>query len=191
MQYTVFDTPILRPLLALVARVGLRLSGWRVEGQFPADSRYVLIGAPHTSNWDFPLALGVCFACNVKIYWMGKSSLFRGLAGPVMRWLGGIPVNRDKPGGLVGQMITAFGRQPELVLAIPPEGTRSRVSEWKTGFYYIAQRAGVPVLPVYVDGAGKVVGIAPLFYPTGDLEGDLPKIRAIYAGKQGIRAELS
>ncbi|MCG8996213.1 lysophospholipid acyltransferase family protein [Laribacter hongkongensis] len=191
MQYTVFDTPILRPLLALVARVGLRLSGWRVEGQFPADSRYVLIGAPHTSNWDFPLALGVCFACNVKIYWMGKSSLFRGLAGPVMRWLGGIPVNRDKPGGLVGQMITAFGRQPELVLAIPPEGTRSRVSEWKTGFYYIAQRAGVPVLPVYVDGARKVVGIAPLFYPTGDLEGDLPKIRAIYAGKQGIRAELS
>ncbi|ACO75631.1 lysophospholipid acyltransferase family protein [Laribacter hongkongensis] len=191
MQYTVFDTPILRPLLALVARVGLRLSGWRVEGQFPADSRYVLIGAPHTSNWDFPLALGVCFACNVKIYWMGKSSLFRGLAGPVMRWLGGIPVNRDKPGGLVGQMITAFGRQPELVLAIPPEGTRSQVSEWKTGFYYIAQRAGVPVLPVYVDGARKVVGIAPLFYPTGDLEGDLPKIRAIYAGKQGIRAELS
>ena len=191
MQYTVFDTPILRPLLALVARVGLRLSGWRVEGQFPADSRYVLIGAPHTSYWDFPLALGVCFACNVKIYWMGKSSLFRGLAGPVMRWLGGIPVNRDKPGGLVGQMITAFGRQPELVLAIPPEGTRSRVSEWKTGFYYIAQRAGVPVLPVYVDGARKVVGIAPLFYPTGDLEGDLPKIRAIYAGKQGIRAELS
>ncbi|MCG9079348.1 lysophospholipid acyltransferase family protein [Laribacter hongkongensis] len=191
MQYTVFDTPILRPLLALVARVGLRLSGWRVEGQFPADSRYVLIGAPHTSNWDFPLALGVCFACNVKIYWMGKSSLFRGLAGPVMRWLGGIPVNRDKPGGLVGQMITAFGRQPELVLAIPPEGTRSRVSEWKTGFYYIAQRAGVPVLPVYVDGVRKVVGIAPLFYPTGDLEGDLPKIRAIYAGKQGIRAELS
>ena len=191
MQYTVFDTPILRPLLALVARVGLRLSGWRVEGQFPADSRYVLIAAPHTSNWDFPLALGVCFACNVKIYWMGKSSLFRGLAGPVMRWLGGIPVNRDKPGGLVGQMITAFGRQPELVLAIPPEGTRSRVSEWKTGFYYIAQRAGVPVLPVYVDGARKVVGIAPLFYPTGDLEGDLPKIRAIYAGKQGIRAELS
>ncbi|ASJ25514.1 lysophospholipid acyltransferase family protein [Laribacter hongkongensis] len=191
MQYTVFDTPILRPLLALVASVGLRLSGWRVEGQFPADSRYVLIGAPHTSNWDFPLALGVCFACNVKIYWMGKSSLFRGLAGPVMRWLGGIPVNRDKPGGLVGQMITAFGRQPELVLAIPPEGTRSRVSEWKTGFYYIAQRAGVPVLPVYVDGARKVVGIAPLFYPTGDLEGDLPKIRAIYAGKQGIRAELS
>ena len=191
MQYTVFDTPILRPLLALVARVGLRLSGWRVEGQFPADSRYVLIGAPHTSNWDFPLALGVCFACNVKIYWMGKSSLFRGLAGPVMRWLGGIPVNRDKPGGLVGQMITAFGRQPELVLAIPPEGTRSRVSEWKTGFYYITQRAGVPVLPVYVDGARKVVGIAPLFYPTGDLEGDLPKIRAIYAGKQGIRAELS
>ena len=191
MQYTVFDTPILRPLLALVARVGLRLSGWRVEGQFPADSRYVLIGAPHTSNWDFPLALGVCFACTVKIYWMGKSSLFRGLAGPVMRWLGGIPVNRDKPGGLVGQMITAFGRQPELVLAIPPEGTRSRVSEWKTGFYYIAQRAGVPVLPVYVYGARKVVGIAPLFYPTGDLEGDLPKIRAIYAGKQGIRAELS
>ena len=191
MQYTVFDTPILRPLLALVARVGLRLSGWRVEGQFPADSRYVLIGAPHTSNWDFPLALGVCFACNVKIYWMGKSSLFRGLAGLVMRWLGGIPVNRNKPGGLVGQMITAFGRQPELVLAIPPEGTRSRVSEWKTGFYYIAQRAGVPVLPVYVDGARKVVGIALLFYPTGDLEGDLPKIRAIYAGKQGIRAELS
>ena len=87
--------------------------------------------------------------------------------------------------------VRAFGRQPELVLAIPPEGTRSRVSEWKTGFYYIAQRAGVPVLPVYVDGARKVVGIAPLFYPTGDLEGDLPKIRAIYAGKQGIRAELS
>ena len=189
MQYTVFDTPILRPLLALVARVGLRLSGWRVEGQFPADSRYVLIGAPHTSNWDFPLALGVCFACNVKIYWMGKSSLFRGLAGLVMRWLGGIPVNRDKPGGLVGQMITAFGRQPELVLAIPPEGTRSRVSEWKTGFYYIAQEAGVPIVLAFVDYGRKVGGLGPVFEPTGDLERDMADIKAFYAPIKGKNAD--
>ena len=190
MQYTVFDTPILRPLLALVTRVGLRLSGWRVEGQFPADSRYVLIGAPHTSNWDFPLALGVCFACNVKIYWMGKSSLFRGLAGPVMRWLGGIPVNRGQASYLVALSAQAMrDADGPMQLIVPPEGTRGKTRHWKTGFYCIAQQAGVPIVLAFVDYERKVGGLGPLFEPTGDVEADMAAIKAFYAPIKGKNAD--
>jgi 1-acyl-sn-glycerol-3-phosphate acyltransferase len=165
----------------------LRWRGWQVSGVFPTLPKYVLIGAPHTSNWDFPLTLGICFALRAKIYWMGKDSLFRGPLGPLMRWLGGIPVTRSRSTSLVQQMVERYQRSDELVVAIAPEGTRDQVSEWKTGFYHIANGAGVPVVLGFLDYRRKTGGIGPVFQPTGDLERDLAEIRAFYADIEGFR----
>lgn len=185
MHYTIFDTPVLRTLLCWISRLALRLAGWRIRGDFADIPRYVLIGAPHTSNWDFPLTLAVCFSRRAKLYWMGKHTLFAGPAGPIMRWLGGIPVKRSQNNSLVQQMVEVYGRSERLVVAIPPEGTRKHVTEWKTGFYYIAHGAGVPVLLAYMDYARKECGFGPLFTTTGDIEADMPRIRAFYQDKTG------
>lgn len=185
MHYTIFDTPILRDLMRALSIFLLRLRGWRIAGQFPDLPKYVLIAAPHTSNWDFPLTLGVCFALRAKLYWMGKHTLFWGPMGPIMRWLGGIPVRRSRSNSLVQQMVEVYQRSDKLVVAIPPEGTRQRVKEWKTGFYHIACGAQVPVVLAYMDYARKECGFGPVFYPCGDIEADMPRIRAFYQDKTG------
>ncbi|KJV33626.1 glycerol acyltransferase [Aquitalea magnusonii] len=185
MHYTIFDTPILRDLMRALSIFLLRLRGWRIAGQFPDLPKYVLIAAPHTSNWDFPLTLGVCFALRAKLYWMGKHTLFWGPMGPIMRWLGGIPVRRSRSNSLVQQMVEVYQRSDKLVVAIPPEGTRQRVKEWKTGFYHIACGAQVPVVLTYMDYARKECGFGPVFYPCGDIEADMPRIRAFYQDKTG------
>ena len=135
--------------------------------------------APH-QQLGFSITLGVCFALRAKIYWMGKASLFAGPLGPIMRWLGGIAVDRSKSNNLVQQMIDVFNNSDELCVTIPPEGTRSKVQQWKTGFYHIAQGAQVPIMLAYMDYQRKVAGFGPLFYPTGDLEKDLAEIQAYY-----------
>jgi 1-acyl-sn-glycerol-3-phosphate acyltransferase len=185
MHYTIFDTPLLRSLMRTLSILLLRLRGWRIEGNFPDLPKYVLIAAPHTSNWDFPLTLGVCFALRAKLYWMGKHTLFWGPLGPVMRWLGGIPVMRSRNNSLVQQMVTVYQQSEQLVVAIPPEGTRQRVKEWKTGFYHIACGAQVPIVLAYMDYARKVCGFGPVFYPTGDIAADMPRIQAFYCDKVG------
>jgi len=185
MHYTIFDTPILRDLMRALSIFLLRLRGWRIDGSFPDLPKYVLIAAPHTSNWDFPLTLGVCFALRAKLYWMGKHTLFWGPMGPLMRWLGGIPVRRSRSNSLVQQMVEVYQRSDRLVVAIPPEGTRQRVKEWKTGFYHIACGAQVPVALAYMDYARKVCGFGPVFYPTGDIAVDMPQIQAFYQDKVG------
>lgn len=187
MHHTIFDTPVIRTLFAWIAIVLLRAAGWRLEGEFPRDAKYVLIGAPHTSNWDFPVTLGLCFAARSKIYWIGKSSLFRGPMGPIMRWLGGVPVDRSRSNSLVEQVVDVYRRSDRLVIAIAPEGTRRQVDEWKTGFYHIAVGAGVPIALAYLDYRRKVGGFGPMFQPTGDIDTDLPRIRAFYAGITGKR----
>lgn len=185
MHYTIFDTPVLRTLLYWLSCGVLRLAGWRLQGAFPALDKYVLIGAPHTSNWDFPLTLMFCFAGGAKLYWMGKHTLFVGPLGPVMRWLGGIPVDRRQSNSLVEQMVAVFQHAERLVVAIPPEGTRARVSKWKTGFYHIAYGAGVPVALGYLDFARRQGGVMGVFYPSGDVGRDLPLIRARYQDIRG------
>ncbi|AXE32505.1 glycerol acyltransferase [Chromobacterium phragmitis] len=185
MHFTIFDTPIVRDLFRWLSIVMLKLCGWKLKGEFPALDKYVMIGAPHTSNWDFPITLGLCFAARAKIYWMGKHTLFKGPMGPVMRWLGGVPVVRHQNNSLVQQMVDVFQRSDRLVLAIPPEGTRKAVTEWKTGFYHIACGAGVPIALAYLDYGRREGGFGPMFEPSGDIEADLPKIRAFYADKQG------
>lgn len=183
---TVFRTPILRPLLALLARLLLKLSGWQVMGSVPALPRYVLVGAPHTSNWDFLLMLLALLKLDVDVHWMGKHTLFARPFGALMLWLGGIPINRSQASNTATQMIERFRAADELVVLITPEGTRAQVERWKTGFYHIAVGANVPIVLGYIDAATKQLGMGPVFHPSGDLQRDIPLIQAFYADKTGI-----
>ena len=170
-----------------LGRAYLRLAGWRIEGVFPADPKYVIVVAPHTSNWDFPLGVAVVFAIEIRASWLGKHSLFIPPFKKCLRWLGGIPVNRSASHGVVGACVKAFESVPALMLAVAPEGTRKGVSQWKTGFYRIASQAGVPILPVGFDYREHVVRLMPLFQPSGNLEQDLPLIQAMFTNVHGCR----
>ncbi len=189
MRRTVFNTPVITPLLRLLAIVLLKLIGWKAVGRPVEGARFVLIGAPHTSNWDFPLMLMVVLKLRLQVFWMGKHTLFPFPVGWFMKWLGGIPVNRSKAQNLVEQTVQQYREHPQLVVLVPPEGTRAKVKEWKTGFYHIAVNAGVPILMGYVDAATKQAGLADFFHPTGDIAKDMPAIRAFYADKVGINPE--
>lgn len=185
MQYTIFDTPILSTLLRRWARVYLRIFGWRLEGRPPELPKYVVIAAPHTTNWELPTALMIAFAFRIKMYWMGKDSLFRRPFCGFLKWLGGIPVNRSKSTGLVAQTIRTFDENEKLVIVIAPEGTRSRTRQWRSGFYHIASGAGVPIVLGYIDYRCKVGGFGPVIIPTGNIEADMKRIRAFYSGITG------
>ncbi|MBC3886555.1 lysophospholipid acyltransferase family protein [Undibacterium griseum] len=185
MHATIFQTPVVRTLMRWISVMVLRLCGWRIEGITPVEPKYVLIAAPHTSNWDFPVTLMVCFALRLKVYWMGKASLFPPVVGAVMRWLGGIPVNRNRTSNLVQSTVDAFHTSQTLTVIVPPEGTRGKVTHWKTGFYYIAAGAGVPIALGYLDFKRKAGGIGQMFYPSGDIVADMEYIQDFYRGIHG------
>ncbi len=187
MQHTLFDTPVVNMLLRGLSHAVLRLQGWQVQGNLPPEAaKCVLIAAPHTSNWDLPYTLMVAFCLRLRVYWLGKASLFRGPFGPVMRWLGGIPVDRTKNNNLVAAAAEAIvAADGPLQLVVPPEGTRGKTRHWKTGFYFIALQARVPIVLAYMDYARKVSGLGPVFVPTGDVEADMLEIKRFYAGIRG------
>jgi 1-acyl-sn-glycerol-3-phosphate acyltransferase len=164
-----------------VAYLWLRAVNIRVEGELPDLKKFLIIAAPHKTNWDLPNALAAGLHYGVAINWMGKDSLFNWPFGGLMRWLGGIAVDRSKNNNAVASMIAAYEAADRLVLVIPPEGTRSDVSRWKSGFYHIAVGAKVPLVLAFVDYNTRRIGIAQVFYPTGDYDADLAKIMAIYA----------
>jgi 1-acyl-sn-glycerol-3-phosphate acyltransferase len=146
----------------------------------------VLIAAPHTSNWDLPYTLMTAFVLRLHPYWMGKASIFKPPFGPLMRWLGGIAVDRAQSNNLVAASVEALkAADGPVQLIVPPEGTRSKVTRWKTGFYYIAVGAQVPVLLAYMDYAEKRAGLGPVFMPTGDVDRDMEAIKAFYAPFKG------
>jgi 1-acyl-sn-glycerol-3-phosphate acyltransferase len=190
MQRTIFTTPIVNTLLRAFSVGFLKLTGWRVEGALPAHAaKSVLIAAPHTSNWDLPYTLMVAFALQLNIRWMGKKSIFRAPFGGVMRWLGGIEVNREQSTNLVAASAQAIREADSpLQLIVPPEGTRSKTRYWKTGFYYIAREAQVPIVMAYMDYEHKRSGLGPLFEPTGDVDADMASIKAFYAPFKGKNA---
>ncbi len=159
--------------------------GWRTHVIPPRTSRYVLIGAPHTSNWDFFIMLLLMVAERIPIRWMGKDSLFRGPVGVFMRAMGGIPVNRHVHTKLVDQVAAIFDQSEYLVIGISPEGTRSKTSRWRTGFYYIALKANVPIVMGYLDYANKICGLGTNFMPSGDIQADFEIIRDFYTGMVG------
>ena len=175
--------------MKLISRAILRLFGWKVVATLPETHKYVLIGAPHTTNWDFALMLLLKSAIGLQVHWIGKHSLFRWPLGWLMRRLGGVPVDRRSPHKYVDQIVDAFRQRDEMVLVIAPEGTRKKTEYWKSGFYYIALGAGVPIALGFADYARKVGGIGPTIMPTGDIEADLARIRAFYADKTGKHPE--
>ena len=168
-----------------MARALLRLLGWTIEGERPLPERYVLIAAPHTSNWDFPLMLLFAAAFNMKVNWMGKHRLFIPPAGWIMRALGGIPIVRHTSSNVVDSMIEAFSREPALMLVVPTEGTRNRTEYWKSGFYHIARGASVPIVPSYLDYSQKRGGFGPARTISGDLDTDMQYFRDFYAPMHG------
>lgn len=187
MQRTIFTTPLVSTALRAVSLLWLKLAGWRVEGELPDHvPKCVFIAAPHTSNWDLPYTLMCGFALQLRLYWMGKRSIFRFPFGALMRWLGGIAVDRSKSTNLVAASAAALKAAPGRVqLVIPPEGTRGATRHWKTGFYFIALAAEVPIVLAYMDYERKVAGLGPLFTPSGDVERDLAHIKAFYAPFKG------
>jgi 1-acyl-sn-glycerol-3-phosphate acyltransferase len=187
MKKTIFNTPFLSTFYHYLARILMRLTGWRIEGKLPDIPKFVLIGAPHTSNWDFILFLGVIFSLRANVHFMGKAELFRFPVGWFFRYCGGVPVERKKSTGLVEQMVKVCNESEQFVLTIAPEGTRHYVSEWKMGFYHIARGAGIPLVMAIVDGRHKAVRIGQVFHPTGDMEADMKAIKAVFEGVNGIK----
>lgn len=170
------DIPRMNLLERLVRRVLIalyRLSGWRPEGQLPSDRKFVIMGACHTSNWDFLVFLGTVHALGRQVRFIGKHSLFRWPLGGFMRALGGVPVDRGAPQDLVSQIVAQFDAHDDFALVIAPEGTRSRTTDWKTGFYQIALRAGVPIVVAGPDYPTKRGVIGPVIHPTGNYLEDL------------------
>lgn len=191
MHYTIFDTPIIKTIMRLVAIMLLKFSGWKVAGKAPELKKYVMIAAPHTTNWDFYYTMLISFAMGIKIYWMGKNTLFRWPAGYFFKWMGGIPINRSKSDNVVAQSVAAFDRADQLIVVIPPEGTRSKARYWKTGFYHIANGAGVPIALGFLDYRLKKGGIGPALMPTGDIDEDMKLIKSFYSNVSGKYLDLT
>ncbi|MDO5498564.1 MAG: 1-acyl-sn-glycerol-3-phosphate acyltransferase [Propionibacteriaceae bacterium] len=177
----------IRPLLA---RGFWALSRYRLRSEGPpATGSAVLIGAPHTSNWDFVVMLAIAWSHGFSPKWLGKHTLFRFPFGAVMRALGGIPVDRANPAGLVDEVVRRIGAGDRFFLVVTPEGTRGRRTHWKSGFYRIARAAGLPLVLGYVDSATRTAGLGPSVDLTGDVAADMDRLREFYADTRGIRPE--
>lgn len=168
-----------------LAQAILKLVGWEATGSFPNIPKYILVGAPHTSNWDFPLTMLLMFAKGVRFNWIGKASLFHWPFGGLFHRLGGIPVKRDRTTNFVHQIVETFERSSHLIIAISPEGTRSLVTRWRTGFYYMAMSAKVPLVLGFVDYKRRQVGVGPVVFPSSDIEETFAQLRLFYADKTG------
>jgi 1-acyl-sn-glycerol-3-phosphate acyltransferase len=188
---TVHDTPVGKTVMRRLALIVFRFSGWKPAGKKPGLSKYVIIAAPHTSNWDFLYTMCLAFILEIRPFIMMKAAWFRWPIGPVLRWLGAIAVDRSKSTQLVERSIEAFRERPRMVLVIPPSGTRRKVTSWKTGFYHIARGANVPIVLGYLDYRRKVGGIGPVVHPTGNMEADMKIIQDFYTDITGKRSEPS
>ncbi|MFZ4577654.1 MAG: lysophospholipid acyltransferase family protein [Myxococcota bacterium] len=173
----------------LVGKTFLGVQGWKVEGSLPDLKKYIIIGAPHTSNWDFVFYIALVWSLGLRTNFLGKHTLFKGPLGWWMRRQGGLPVERSTPHGAVEQVVKLFDQSDELVLVMAPEGTRKFTKHWRTGFYHIAAGAKLPIVLGYADFTKKVVGFGPLFWPTGDLDADIATMQVFYKGVRGKRPE--
>tara|TARA_B110000503_G_C6993403_1_gene348347 strand:+ start:25 stop:645 length:621 start_codon:yes stop_codon:yes gene_type:complete len=181
MHFTIHDTPGVIHMIRLLSWLVLKLGGWKVVNAAPATGSYLIIAAPHTSNWDFPLGIAMAFHLRLKVYFIGKHTLFEGMAGPIMRWLGGIPLNREVSKNFVDSSIEAYADHENLIFAIAPEGTRASVDRWKTGFYHMAKGAKVPLALAYFDFATRTGGIGKMFDTTGNMAADMQAIATFYS----------
>ena len=177
------------PLTPLLGRAILGAFGWKTVGEPPPHPKYVLVAAPHTSNWDFPFAISTFWKLGVPLHWIGKHTLFEGPFGPFFRAMGGIPVDRRSSQNMVQEIARRFAEAERLVVAVPVEGTRQRQEHWKSGFYHIARAADVPVVLGALDFEKKEATLGPAIFLTGDMKADMDRIRAFYADKIGKNPE--
>jgi len=178
------------PISRALGRWALRAIGWRVEGEIPNLSKFVLIAAPHTSNWDFVVGITAKLALGIGVVFLGKDTLFRFPLGMLMRRWGGVPVDRSVSRDVVSSIVGEFARRDRMVLALAPEGTRKHVARWRTGFYHIAHAARVPIVPVALNFGARAIQIGTPFRTTGDLERDLPELQQRFAGVRGLRPKV-
>ena len=171
----------------LLSKIWLFLWRWKVTQAEPIPDRCVMIAAPHTSNWDFPITLAMAGVKGIDIRWLGKAQMFNPVLGPFFRALGGISVKRSSTNGLVGDLAAEFSRHERLALVVPAEGTRSAVEYWKSGFYQIAVQGDVPIVCAYVDRSTRTGGFGPVITPSGDIVADMDRIRAFYEGRTGLK----
>jgi 1-acyl-sn-glycerol-3-phosphate acyltransferase len=169
-----------RRLLQRLGRTGMRLLRWRVTGEFPDLRKFVIIVAPHTSNWDFVVGLACDLALDLDAVWLAKHTIFVGPFGRWLKSLGGIPVVRSASHNVVSQVAAEFARRDQMILAIAPEGTRSKVEAWKSGYWHIARAAGVPIVPVGFDFVRRAAVIGPLRYTTDSLEEDEAVLKGFF-----------
>lgn len=174
-----------KTLLQYIAQFTLALFGWKAVGQKPPFKKYLMVGAHHTTNWDLPFGLLVMTALGVRVHWIAKDTVFKGPLGKLAYWFGGIPVNRRERTNFTQQIIEKFDEADELVIVISPEGTRSKTDYWRTGFYYIAHGANVPIVMAFLDYSSKTGGFGPSIKTSGDIEKDLEKMGRFYAGVRG------
>jgi 1-acyl-sn-glycerol-3-phosphate acyltransferase len=172
-------------MLPSLARLLLKFFGWRMVGRPPDVPKYLIVFAPHTSNWDLPIGYAFARAFKLNPSWLGKHLLFRPPFGSLFRWMGGIPVDRRSRHNAVDQVIQAFHERESLALAITPEGTRKKTPYWKTGFYYIAVGAQVPIQLAFLDYRRKIGGFGPLITPSDDIEADISIMRDFFSSKSG------
>jgi 1-acyl-sn-glycerol-3-phosphate acyltransferase len=168
-----------------VGRVWMTVFGWSTGGDAPKVERAVFIAAPHTSNWDLPHMLAAAFVFRLKISFLAKHTLFRWPLGGLLRWLGGIPVDRRAPRGLVDQVVDRISAADRILVIVPPSGTRSRRDYWKSGFYWMARNAGVPIVCGTLDYSRRIASLGTIVEPTEDVEADMDAIRAYYTDKRG------
>ena len=168
-------------LSRFIGRTFLRLLGWRLEGAIPNLPRMVMIGAPHTSNWDGVISIATLIALGLKASTMIKDSAFKGVMGPILRGFGAIPINRKSPKGVVEQSVDAITSSDGMLLLIAPEGTRHSAPEWKRGYWHIALGAQAPVLPAAINYQNKTVTFGPPLLPTGDYPADFKALLDFYA----------
>ena len=178
-------------LLRKIARFGINISGWTIKGIVPDEERIVIIAAPHTSNWDFVLAMLAIFGLNIKLRWLGKHSIFKPGFKNFFKWLGGIPVYRDNPSSLIDNVVKIVKREKSIVIAMTPEGTRKKVKRWKTGFLRIAKQTQSKILLISIDAPTKSIEIGKIFNPTGNSEDDLAFIQKYYSSFRGINHQKS
>ena len=168
----------------------MRLCGWQIAGNMPNEKKFVLIVAPHTSNWDFVVGSLAYFALQLDTIWLVKHTALKGPLGALAKYFGGAPIDRARAGDVVLAYVGEFDRRDKIIVTITPEGTRKKMPEWKRGFYRIAELAKVPIVPVALNFSRREVEIMAPFQPTGDYEQDLPKIKALFNRDMARHPEL-
>ncbi len=184
-RYTIFTTPVLRTFLRIISLILLKTLRWKAVGTLPKQNKYIIIVAPHTSNWDVFYGFILAFNLKIDARFLAKKELFRWPFAPIIKWLGGIAIDRSSHSNIVDKIVKIFNENEKFVLAIAPEGTRHKVDYWKSGFYHIAKEANIPIVLAFIDYGTKTGGAGPLLYPSADINKDIITIRNFYLNKKG------